>query len=96
MIVICLSRVPFRNQLLTASALIAVFCSVAFRVPETLNLAKILWIYPFVVLGYAVVPLRARIVEHRYAAAAMFCASITSYSVKRLISSSTFHCAATL
>jgi fucose 4-O-acetylase-like acetyltransferase len=63
-VVIVLERVPGSRWVLPASALIAIACSV-LEVPNVANLSAVLWIYPFVVLGYLMGPAKSWVLEHR-------------------------------
>jgi len=67
-VVICLERVPRSRWALSVAALVAVACSSgwAFAVPNVLYLSGVLWIFPFVVLGYLMGPFRSQVIEHRW------------------------------
>ena len=67
--VVALSNVRGSMWLLSASAVAAIACSTGllFAVPDVLYLNMVLWIYPFVVLGYLVGPLKEKLVERRRA-----------------------------
>jgi len=70
--VLCLARARGSRFTLPVSALVAILCSTGwiFAVPNVFYLSNVLWIYPFVVLGYMVAPLRAYVLEHRWHVAA--------------------------
>ena len=65
---LCLARAPGSRFTLPVSALAAVLCSTGwmFVVPNVFYLSNVLWIYPFVVLGYMVAPLGSYVLEHRW------------------------------
>ena len=74
-IVVCLERVPRSRWVLSIVALVAVASSSgwAFAVPNVLYLSDVLWIFPFVVLGYLMGPFRAQVIEHRWLVVAFGC-----------------------
>lgn len=67
-VVLCLAKSPRSRFVLPASALVAVAFSTGwlFAVPDFLYLSWVLWIYPFVVLGYLVAPLRTQALDRRW------------------------------
>jgi fucose 4-O-acetylase-like acetyltransferase len=65
-IVICLGRLPISRWVLPASAVVAALCAFNFRIPEVFNLPNVLWIYPFVVLGTVIAPLRTAVLGHKW------------------------------
>jgi fucose 4-O-acetylase-like acetyltransferase len=71
-IVVCLERVPRSRWVLSFVALLAVAGSsgMAFAVPNVLYLSDVLWIFPFVVLGYLMGPFKSQVIEHRWPVAA--------------------------
>jgi len=72
-VVLCLAKSPGSRFALPASALVAVAFSTGwlFAVPDVLYLSWVFWIYPFVVLGYLVGPLRAQVLDRRWLVAAV-------------------------
>ncbi len=67
-IVLCIARVPGSRWILAASALAAVAFSPGglAEVPSTwLYLPSLLWIYPFLVLGYLISSWKPRVLKHR-------------------------------
>lgn len=67
--VLCLSRVPGSLWLMLASVVAAVVWSSGLigSVPNVFELSYVLWIYPFVVLGYFLGPMRPQVLKHRWA-----------------------------
>jgi fucose 4-O-acetylase-like acetyltransferase len=65
-ILLLVERIPHAEWVLPASALAAVACSTGriFAVPDVLYLTDVLWIYPFVVLGYMTAPFKSHILQH--------------------------------
>ena len=69
-VVIGLSHVRRFPWLLPASALLAVLLR-ALPLPNVLYLSQVLWIYPFVVLGYLLRPMNAWVMNRRVAVSAI-------------------------
>ncbi|MDR3686262.1 MAG: acyltransferase family protein [Coriobacteriia bacterium] len=65
-VVLCLERVARPRWVLSLAALVAIACSsgFAFAVPNVLYLSDVLWIFPFVVLGYLMGPFKSHVIEH--------------------------------
>ena len=61
-----LTRAPRLRWLLPASALVIMVRIAGVQVPNLFFLSDVLWIYPFVVLGYMMRPLKAAILNHRW------------------------------
>ena len=66
-VVRCLSLLPGSKYVLAATAVVAAALNsgVFFELPNVLHLSNTLWIYPFVVLGFLLGPLREKVPAHR-------------------------------
>jgi fucose 4-O-acetylase-like acetyltransferase len=84
-VVLCLARGPRSRFVLPASALVAVVFSTGwlFAVPDVLYLSWVFWIYPFVVLGYLVGPLRAKVLDRPWIVVAVGLAAFLPLSYLR-------------
>ena len=84
-VVVCLERVPRSRWVLSFVALVAVVSSSgwAFAVPNVLYLSDVLWIFPFVVLGYLMGPYKSQVIEHRWLVVALGCVAFVPLFILR-------------